>query len=97
MPLKSIHCWVIKNNNYKFHLTNILYSLYIDLKEEYDIGPTDVLRYLKDHTDVRTRHAAYGKNQSISATSATIEEYGHEMDSVSLLFKVRLIIFFWFS
>ena len=58
------------------------------MKEEYDIGPMDVLRYLKDHTDVRTRHSAYGKSQTIAAVRATIASYSREMDPSVLLFRV---------
>lgn len=63
------------------------YSL-LDIKEEYDIGPTDVLRYLKDHTDVRTRHSAYGKSQTIAAVHAAITAHGQKpMEPFALLFR----------
>ena len=63
------------------------------MKEEYDIGPMDVLRYLKDHTDVRTRHSAYGKSQTIAAVRATFAIYNQEMDPNVLLFQVNKFIF----
>lgn len=48
-----------------------------------------MLRYLKDHTDVRTRHSAYGKSQTIAAVRATIATYGQkEIEPSVLLFRV---------
>jgi|LakMenEpi03Aug12_release.lakeMendotaPanAssembly.Ray.scaffolds.fasta_scaffold660327_1 hypothetical protein len=61
------------------------------MKEEYDIGPMDVLRYLKDHTDVRTRHSAYGKSQTIAAVRTTIAAHSNEMDPSVLLFRVNYL------
>ena len=60
----------------------------LDFKQEYDIGPTDVLRYLKDHTDVRTRHSAYGKSQTIAAVHATISAHEQHVEPSILLFQV---------
>ncbi len=62
--------------------------LFLDLKEEYDIGPMDALRYLKDHTDVRTRHSAYGKSQTIAAVHAMILAHGQHLEPSILLFRV---------
>lgn len=62
------------------------------MKEEYDIGPTDVLRYLKDHTDVRTRHSAYGKSQTITAVLTAVGTYGQDMEPTVLLFRVCYFI-----
>lgn len=70
--------------------------IFPDMKEEYDIGPMDVLRYLKDHTDVRTRHSAYGKSQTIAAVRATIAAHSQEMDPCVLLFRVNLYLVLWF-
>lgn len=58
------------------------------MKEEYEIGPTDVLRYLKDHTDVRTRHSAYGKGQTITAVLVAIASHGQDLEPSVLLFRV---------
>lgn len=62
------------------------------MKEEYDIGPTDVLRYLKDHTDVRTRHSAYGKSQTITAVLTAIKMHGQDTEPSVLLFRVCCLV-----
>ena len=63
--------------------------LLLGAKKDYVVGPTDVLRYLKDHTDVRTRHAAYGKSQTIKAVMDLVgKNETPPLNSCSLLYHV---------
>lgn len=73
-------------------MKHVFLTFLVDIKEEYDIGPTDVLRYLKDHTDVRTRHSAYGKSQTIAAVLTAIAMHGQDMEPSVLLFRVYYLI-----
>ena len=57
--------------------------------KDYEVGPTDVLRYLRDNTDVRSRHAAYGKSQTIRAVSEFVgKNKTLRLDSRTLLYQV---------
>ena len=59
------------------------------MKEEYDVGYDDVLCYLKDPTDVRTRHASYGKSQTFKAVHGVISS--KEQEASFLLYQVSTI------
>lgn len=63
--------------------------VFIGTKTDYVIGPTDVLRYLKDNTDVRTRHAAYGRSQTLKAVLSLTALGLSAMDGSKLLYYVR--------
>ena len=57
------------------------------MESEYNIGPGDVLRYLKDPTDVRTQHASYGKAQTLKAL-LSLDKFDEQTESLSLLYRV---------
>lgn len=59
------------------------------MENEYNIGPGDVLRYLKDPTDVRTQHASYGKTQTLKALLSL--KFDKQTEALSLLYKVHVI------
>jgi len=48
----------------------------------------NVLQYLKDPTDIRTRHASYGKNQTFKALFGVICD--EQQNPSSLLYQVSL-------
>ena len=73
----------------------MLSFLFLGDKKDYEVGPTDVLRYLKDNTDVRTRHAAYGKSQTIKAVTELMEKNKTlRLDSRTFLYQVTCIMQF---
>ena len=58
-------------------------------KAEHVIEPTVVLRYSKDNTAVRTRHAAYEKNQTLRAVLGLTSMGQPTPDASTLLYRVR--------
>lgn len=62
--------------------------MFSDLKGDYKINNMDPLKYLKDHTDIRTRNISCGKIQSRQAISSTCSLNSQMVEGSCLLFRV---------